>query len=316
MRLFITGGAGFIGSHVVQRALAAGHAVTVFDNLSHGYRALVDPRADFVAGELGDRAAVATALAGHDAVIHLAATSIIQQTIADPAATYENNLTNGIHLLEAMRQTGVMKLINSSTAAVYGEPERVPVHETDRKHPITPYGASKYAFEIALGAYHACYGLESVSLRYFNAYGPRDEQQPRSRAVPKWIAASLHNHPIEVYWKGRQYRDYVYVGDIAEAHLRVLPLAGCHAFNVGTAQGVYMADVLQTIGQLTGMPPIIHDKGDRPGDPARLVADTSRLLQATGWHPQTPLLEGLSRTVAYYRRSIERGPHFDPVDGM
>ncbi len=315
MKLFITGGAGFIGSHVVQRALAAGHAVTVFDNLSHGYRALVDPRAHWVEGDLASPAALAKALAGHDAVIHLAATSIIQQTIADPAGAYTNNLTNGLNLLEAMRQTGVLKLINSSTAAVYGEPERVPVHESDRKRPITPYGASKYAFEIALGAYHACYGLESVSLRYFNAYGPRDEQQPRTRAVPKWIAACLRQQPIEVYWQGRQYRDYVYAGDIAEAHLRVLPLTGCQAFNVGSAQGVYMADVLEIIGELTGSTPRLTDLGERPGDPSKLVADTTALQQATGWRPPTPLRDGLRRTVAYYRRSLEQGPHFDPADG-
>ena len=121
-----------------------------------------------------------------------------------------------------MRKTGVSKIINPSTAAVYGEPERIPVCESDAKRPITPYGASKRAFELALEAYHASYGLNAVSLRYFNAYGPRDEQRPRTRAVPKWIEAVLQQTPVDVYWHGRQYRDYVYVGDIAEAHLRVL----------------------------------------------------------------------------------------------
>src|SRR5262245_43846300 len=165
MKLFITGGAGFIGSHVVQKAIEAGHEVTVFDNLSKGFRALVDPRAAFIEGDLADPDRLTGVIAGHDAVIHLAATSIIRETIEDPAGTYRNNVTNGINLLEAMRRAGIRKIINSSTAAVYGEPQHIPVPETEPKHPITPYGASKAAFELALEAYHAAYGLNAISLR-------------------------------------------------------------------------------------------------------------------------------------------------------
>jgi UDP-glucose 4-epimerase len=315
MKLFVTGGAGFIGSNVVQHALDAGHQVTVFDNLSKGFRALVDPRAAFVQSDLADLPAITQAIAGHEAVIHLAATSIIQETLDDPASTYRNNVSNGINLLEAMRQTGVGKIINSSTAAVYGEPQNIPVGENDPKHPITPYGASKRAFELALEAYHASYGLNAVSLRYFNAYGPRDEQRPRTRAVPKWIEAVLQERPVDVFWHGRQYRDYVYVGDIAEAHLRVLSLDGLHTFNVGSAHGVYMLDVLETMGRITGAAPIIRDLGERPGDPTRLVADTTRLFQTVGWRPQTPLEVGLRKSVDYYRRSAVSGPHFNPADG-
>jgi UDP-glucose 4-epimerase len=315
MKLFVTGGAGFIGSNVVQRAIEAGHGVTVFDNLSKGFRALIDPRAAFVEGDLADVEAVTAAVAGHDAVIHLAATSIIQETLDDPAATFRNNVTNGINLLEAMRHTGVSKIINSSTAAVYGEPQNIPVREIDPKHPITPYGASKRAFELALEAYHASYGLDAISLRYFNAYGPRDEQRPRTRAVPKWIEAVLQQKPVDVFWNGRQYRDYVYVGDIAEAHLRVLELEGLHIFNVGSANGVYMLDVLETMGRITGSRPVIRDLGERPGDPTRLVADTTRLFQTVGWRPATPLDIGLTKSVDYYRRSAMRGPHFNVIDG-
>jgi UDP-glucose 4-epimerase len=256
------------------------------------------------------------AVAGHDAVIHLAATSIIQETIDDPAATFRNNVTNGINLLEALRKTGVRKIINSSTAAVYGEPQNIPIRETDPKHPLTPYGASKGAFELALEAYHATYGIHAISLRYFNAYGPRDEQRPRTRAVPKWIEAVLQNKPVDVFWQGRQYRDYVYVGDIAEAHLRVLNLDGCHTFNVGSAHGVYMLDVLQILGRTTEIAPTVRDLGERVGDPARLVADTTRLHQAVGWHPEMPLEVGLKKSVEYYRRSLVSGPHFNVLDGV
>ena len=315
MQLFVTGGAGFIGSNVVQRALEAGHGVTVFDNLSKGFQALVDPRATFIQGDLAELEVVTEAVAGHDAVIHLAATSIIQETIDDPAATFRNNVTNGINLLEGMRKTGVSKIINSSTAAVYGEPERIPVCESDAKRPITPYGASKRAFELALEAYHASYGLNAVSLRYFNAYGPRDEQRPRTRAVPKWIEAVLQQTPVDVYWHGRQYRDYVYVGDIAEAHLRVLALDGLHTFNVGSGNGVYMLDVLETMGRITGIEPVIRDLGERPGDPTKLVADTCRLFEVVGWRPQTTLETGLKKSVDYYRRSAAKGPHFNAADG-
>lgn len=315
MKLFVTGGAGFIGSHVVQRAIDAGHQVTVFDNLSKGFRELIDPRATFIHGDLAALDLVTQAVAGYDAVIHLAATSIIQETIADPAATFRNNVTNGINLLEALRRTGVRKIINSSTAAVYGEPQNIPIKETDPKHPITPYGASKRAFELALEAYHATYGLHVISLRYFNAYGPRDEQLPRTRAVPKWIEAVLQQKPVDVYWQGRQYRDYVYVGDIAEAHLRVLVLDGCHTLNIGSAQGVYMVDVLETLGRITGSVPSIRDLGERMGDPTKLVADTTRLHRAVGWRPEVPLEIGLKKSVDYYQRSLLTGPHFNEVDG-
>jgi len=315
MKLFVTGGAGFIGSHVVQRAIEAGHTVTIFDNLSKGFRELADPRATFIQGDLAELELVTQALAGHEAVIHLAATSIIQETIDDPAATFRNNVTNGINLLEAMRQTWVSKIINSSTAAVYGEPSSIPIRETDPKHPLTPYGASKRAFELALEAYHASYGMHVISLRYFNAYGPRDEQQPRTRAVPKWIGAVLQDKPVEVFWQGRQYRDYVYVGDIAEAHLRVLPMNGSHVFNVGSAQGVYMLEVLETLGRITGSVPAIRDLGDRPGDPTKLVADTTCLDATVGWRPQISLDVGLRKAVDYYRRSLVSGPHFNAADG-
>lgn len=316
MKLFVTGGAGFIGSHVVQKAIEAGHQVTAFDNLSKGFRALVDPRATLIQGDLADLGLLTEAIAGHNAVIHLAATSIIRETIDDPVGTFRNNVTNGINLLEAMRRTGIGKIINSSTAAVYGEPQHIPVPETEPKHPITPYGASKAAFELVLEAYHATYGLNAISLRYFNAYGPRDEQQPRTRAVPKWVGAVLLQQPVDVYWQGRQYRDYVYVGDIAEAHLRVLHLDGCRAFNIGSAQGVYMLDVLETLGRITGLAPIIRDLGERPGDPTKLVADTTRLQQTVGWRPQVSLETGLRKTVDYYQGALIAGPHFNAADGV
>jgi UDP-glucose 4-epimerase len=315
MKLFVTGGAGFIGSHVVQQAIKHGHSVTVFDNLSMGYAAFVDPQAQFVRGDLSSSDELVKAMAGHEVVIHLAATSIISHTLRDPRQAYANNVTNGINLLEAMRQTGVDLIINSSTAAVYGEPERIPINENDPTRPVTPYGASKRAFEHALQAYHASYGIRSVSLRYFNAYGPRDEQQPVTRAVPKWIKAALRGEPIEVYWQGEQYRDYVYVRDIAEAHLRVLNLRGCQVFNVGSANGVFMKDVIELISELTNRPLQVRDLGERPGDPSRLTADVSHLCDTIGWKPATTLPQGLRRTIAYFERSLQHGPHYADEDG-
>jgi len=236
-----------------------------------------------------------------DAVMHFAASSIIARSFADPEEYVQNNVVNGVRLLEAMRQAGVRHLVFSSSASVYGEPQRVPVHEDDAKRPLHIYGASKLAFENLLQGYYHAFGINSVSLRYFNAYGPGDLQEPVTRAVPGWVRAALTDESIVLYWHGEQYRDYVFVEDIARAHVQVLGLEGLRAYNIGSGGGVLMRDIAGVLQEVLEKPLRIVDGGERAGDPMRLVADVSRIKREVGWVPQVGLRDGLVQTVDFYR---------------
>ena len=301
MKIFVSGGAGFIGSHVTELFCNEGHEVIVFDNLSFGYREFVDKRAKFINGSLADKALLEKNLAGVDAVIHLAASSIISRSFRNPIEYIQNNVLYAANLLEAMRKNGVKKIINSSSASVYGEPVRVPIKESDLKRPVTIYGSTKLAFEEILGSYYYSFGIESVSLRYFNAYGPRDAQQPATRAVPIWFKAILQNQGIPLYWEGKQLRDYVYAGDIAQAHLDVLNLKGLHIYNIGSGKGILMKDLLKQIENAAGKKANVVQKGKREGDPMKLLADTSLIKKEVGWVPKVRLEDGLQKTYEYYK---------------
>lgn len=304
-KFLITGGAGFIGSHVTELFCDQEYEVTVIDNLSFGYRKFVDKRAKFLKASLSNEVALQKAIKGVDVVIHLAASSIISASYTNPVEYFQNNLLNGLKLLEAMRKNNVKKIIYSSTSSVYGQPRKTPVTEDAPTHPLNAYAASKLAFEEALSAYYHAYGIESVSLRYYNAYGPRDEQKPATRAVPMWIAAILRRQSVPWYWRGRQTRDYVYVGDIAKAHLAVLPLKGLHTFNIGSGKGVLMKEVLSTLERVVGRTLKTRDMGQRQGDPMKSFADITKMTKATGWTPQISLKDGLEKTFEYYKKHYE-----------
>lgn len=299
--ILITGGAGFIGSHVTELFCDHGFNVTVIDDLRFGYKKFVDKRAKFLKTSLENTKGLNRALEGVDAVIHLAASSIISFSYIRPLEYFENNLINGIRLLEAMRKKGVKKIINSSTSSVYGQPKKTPIKENDATNPLNAYSASKLAFEQALTSYYNSYGVESVSLRYYNAYGPRDEQKPVTRAIPMWIGAILKNKPVPWYWKGSQIRDYVYVKDIAQAHLDVLKLKGIHCFNIGSGQGIIMKDVLKTLESVVGKKLETIDMGERKGDPMKTFADIGKIKRVVGWFPKISLEEGLRETFEYYK---------------
>ncbi len=300
MRVLVTGGAGFIGSNLVRLLCEVGHDVVVLDNLSSGCRELVDLRCRFIVGDLSDDEALQRAVRGVDVVMHLAASSTIARSISHPLEYVENNIVNGVRLLEAMRTYSVRQLVFSSTAAVYGEPVSIPVPESAEKSPLQPYGASKLAFETLLHAYHHSYGINSVSLRYFNAYGPGDLQEPVTRAVPRWVRAGLRNEPITLYWRGDHYRDYVFVDDVARAHLDVATVAGVHVYNVGSGDGILMRDLVIIIEEALDRPLRVIDGGERLGDPHRLVADISSIGRDVGWRPQTRLSDGIRKTVEFF----------------
>ncbi len=302
-KILVTGGAGFIGSNTTKLLCDKGFQVVVFDNLSTGYRKLVDTRAKFIKGDLLNQNEITEALKGVDRVFHFAATSYIKISIDDSIGCFQNNIMATVNLLEAMRKNKIKYLVNSSSAAVYGEPEMIPVKEDSVKQPHQPYGGSKLAVEAVLSSYYHSFGINSTSLRFFNAYGPFDEQRPITRAVPNWIKQVLNNQPISLYWKGKQLRDYVFVEDIARAHLAVMDLSGYNYFNIGSGKGIFMIDLLESIFKAIGKQTPTTDLGERPGDPMNLVADTTKIEKAIGWKPSFSLDMGIKLTVDYFKNS-------------
>lgn len=302
-RILVTGGAGFIGSHITEMLCDKGHRVTVLDDLSFGFERFVDKRSKFIEGSLSDEKLLLDILKNIDIVIHLAASSIISLSFENPNLYFENNLLNGINLLEAMQKTGVKRIINSSTTAVYGDQKSMPIKEDAPKNPLSPYGSSKLAFEQSLICYYNSFGIDSVSLRYFNVYGPRDEQHPQTRAVPMWIRAILENKPIPWYWQGKQIRDYVYVRDIAKAHIDVLSLKGAQIFNIGSGKKIVMKDILRILEKIAGRKLHTLDMGERKGDPMEAYADISKIKKAVDWEPEIELEAGLRETFSYYKKN-------------
>ena len=302
MRVFVTGGAGFIGGHVVYALLRAGHEVTVLDNLSTGHAGAVPPSIDFIQGDLRDEANLQGWLAGHDAVIHLAALVPVPTSVRRPVEFAENNVVNTVRLLEAMHQSGVRRIVFSSSATVYGLPESLPLRE-DAPLGVqsNPYGASKVSAEAFVAAYQRLYDFDATILRYFNPYGPNELCQPETHLVPNVIRNALADKPVPVYWKGEQVRDYIYVEDLAEAHVAVLGVPGLSTFNVGSEVGVKVNDVLQAVAVILGHDLRIDDLGERPGDVPALYAASDRLRGTTGWRAKVGLQEGLARTVEFYR---------------
>ena len=202
---------------------------------------------------------------------------------------------------------GLDQIIFSSSAAVYGIPNAAVITETHQKMPITVYGATKSAAEELLSAFWSAFQINSVALRYFNAYGPNDLQQPVSRAVPAWIRDGLRGRALTVYWEGQQVRDYVYVDDVARAHVSCMGLIGHHRFNVGSGTGIPMMKILRLIEQNLKTSFNIIDAGNRPGDPGVLVASNTAIKASTGWAPLIDIESGLDLTVSYYKQLLDSG---------
>ncbi len=305
MRVLVTGGAGFIGSHVCQALVDEGHDVTVLDNLSRGRRDLIPEGAAFVEADLADEAATEQALRGHEAVIHLASFLEVAVSVEKPVLFAENNIVNSVKLLEAMRRADVSKIIFSSSATVYGVPKSLPLREED---PLgmqaNPYGATKVAVETFLGVYHTLYDFDCTLMRYFNPYGPNELCEPESHAVPNVVRAMLEKRPIPLYWKGQKVRDYIYVEDLTRAHVAPLEQSGFHIYNVGSDVGTSVAQVIEMVERILGYDALIDDLGERPGDVEASYASSEKLRTELGWAPQVDLEEGLRRTIAHYRERL------------
>jgi UDP-glucose 4-epimerase len=306
MRLLVTGGAGYIGSVVASALIEAGHDVTVLDDLSTGHADAVPPKAAFVRGTLRDDAARVLA-EGTDAVLHFAAKSLVGESVANPALYWSHNLGGSLALLEAMRETGVRRIVFSSTAAAYGEPERTPIEETDPTRPTSPYGASKVAVDTALAEYTRMYGFGAVSLRYFNVAGAHEDStgqwygerhSPETHLIPNVLKMALPpglggtGGAVKIFGTdyptpdGTCLRDYIHVTDLAEAH--VLALGGCEPgqhriYNLGNGTGYSVRQVVDVCREVTGVDIPAEVAPRRGGDPAVLVASSARIRADLGW---------------------------------
>ncbi len=302
MNILVTGGAGYIGSVVVEETLQAGHPTIVYDNLSKGHREMVPSDAVFVEGDLLDRELLEKALREHqiEAVIHMAASSLVGESVKEPEKYYKNNGVGGLSLLDAMRGCDVTKIVFSSTAAVYGEPEKQPIEETDRTAPSNPYGETKLTFEHELKKYEAAYGIKHVSLRYFNAAGASERcgelHDPETHLIPIVLqCANRAREFVEIYGDdyptsdGTCVRDYVHVIDLARAHIVALDTLSDRSavFNLGCGgTGYSVREVIDVARDVTGTEIPTRISPRRPGDPATLVASSDRIRAELGWKPE------------------------------
>jgi UDP-glucose 4-epimerase len=324
VKALVTGGAGYIGSHAVRELCDAGHTVAVLDDLSRGHRAALPADVRLVAADLGDEDALARALEGADAVLHFAGLLSVAESMSDPGAYYRTNVAKGVALLAAMERAGVRRLIFSSTCAVYGMPERIPMDEQHPRDPINPYGASKGAFERALQDHAAAGRLRAIALRYFNAAGCHpdgslgEHHDPEEHLLPLAIDAALGRRP-GLLIHGDDYdtpdgtciRDYVHVQDLARAHVQALEAlesgASFRAFNLGSERGHSVRDVLASVARVGGRRVPAEVGPRRPGDPPRLVASAALARQALGYRPAYLELDAIVETAWRWRRTHPEG---------
>ena len=306
MRVLVTGGAGYIGSVVVERLLEKGYEVAVFDNLSKGHRESVLAPARLIEGDLADRESLRRAMADHqaEAVIHLAASSYVGESIAFPHLYFLNNTVNSLNLLEVMRELGVGRLVFSSTASVYGVPAEIPIIEDTPTNPINPYGESKLMFERMLRWYDSAYGIRYVSLRYFNAAGATrrngERHDPETHLIPNILKVAAGEEPCVTIF-GEDYdtpdgtciRDYIHVSDLADAHLLALGAMdeGSRTYNLGYGSGYSVAEVVEMARQVTGRRIPTESAPRRPGDPPILIASSDRMRGDLGWSPRLSELD-------------------------
>ncbi|HEX2686122.1 MAG TPA: UDP-glucose 4-epimerase GalE [Kofleriaceae bacterium] len=325
--ILVTGGAGFIGSHFAYAAIEAGRSVVVLDNLSGGAPALLPPNTPLVVADIGDRQTVRQVCAAHHvgAVAHFAGKIQSGESVVRPDIYFEVNLVRSLALLDAIREEGITACLFSSSAAVYGRSEVVPLPELARREPINPYGATKLAFEFALEAWGNAYGLRWAALRYFNAAGAhpngavRENHEPETHLIPLAIDAAFGAHPpLTIYGDdydtndGTCIRDYIHVLDLAAAHLVALTCLEqgqtLGPINLGTGHGYSVREVIEATAQVLGRP-VPHVIGERrAGDPARLVADPSRAMAVLSWRPHRSELSTIVSDAARSRTSSSAHP--------
>ena len=299
MKVFVTGGAGYIGSVCVEQLLDAGHTVTVFDNLTEGHRSAVDPRAALIVGDLQKRCDIEDAMetARPDAVMHFAANALVGESMTDPSKYFRNNVYGGINLLDALVSVGCKRFVFSSTCATFGVPDRMPIDETQTQLPINPYGESKLMFEKILRWYDEIHGLRYVALRYFNAAGASgrygEDHRIETHLIPNVLRVALRKKShVEIFGTdyptpdGTCIRDYIHILDLAQAHMLALTAPQSAKYNLGTGGGTSVREIIATCEKVTGKKIAVIEKPRRPGDPPRLIAGSEKVRAELGWRPQ------------------------------
>ena len=303
MRILVTGGAGFIGSHVVDAYIAAGHHVAVVDNLATGRRENLNPRAVFYEVDIRDAELLAEVFDREqpEVVNHHAAQADVRQSVTDPLFDAEVNVLGTLKLLEQARRHSVRKVIFiSSGGAIYGEPEHLPCGEDHPVRPMSPYGASKAAIEIYLSVYRTTHGMATTVLRYGNVYGPRQDPHGEAGVVAIFTGKMLAGETPVIFGSGEQTRDFVYVGDCARANLIALEKGDNGAFNIGTGQETSINRIAALLKELTAYAGEIRYAPEKPGEVFRIYSECTLAEQSLGWAPTVALREGLARTVAYF----------------
>jgi UDP-glucose-4-epimerase GalE len=324
MRILITGGAGYIGSHAVKLFLERGHDVWVYDNLAQGHRGAV-PAERLIVADLAEAHRLDHAMVEHriQAVVHYAAFALVGESVKNPSKYYQNNLVNTLGLLDVMRRHGVDRIVFSSTCATYGIPDKVPITEDEKQRPINPYGNAKLAVELALADYAVAYNLGYAALRYFNAAGAAadgsigEDHDPETHLIPLVLQAILGQRPaIEVFGAdyptpdGTCIRDYIHVDDLAESHLLALEKLkpGTQLkLNLGTGRGYSVREVIRTAEEVTGKKVPVKEGPRRPGDPPALVAAAAKAQQELAWRPRYTDLRPIIETAWNWHRRHPKG---------
>jgi UDP-glucose 4-epimerase len=309
MNVFVTGGAGYIGSICTEQLLEAGHQVTVYDNLTEGHRSAVDSRVRFIFGKPEEEGDILKAVqsAGPDAILHFAASALVGESMTNPGKYFRNNVANGLKLLDAAVETGVKKFVFSSTCATYGPPDRVPMTEELPQRPINPYGESKLMFERMLHWYRELHGLEFVAFRYFNAAGASERfgehHRVETHLIPNVLKVPLGQATqCEIYGTdyptpdGTCIRDYIHIVDLAQAHILALAPGKQGFYNLGNGDGYSVRQVIEMCEKVTGTKIPAIEKPRRPGDPPKLVAAADKAIRELGWKPKFPKLENIVAT--------------------
>jgi UDP-glucose 4-epimerase len=321
MKLLVTGGAGYIGSIVAQQLVERGDEVVVLDSLERGHREAVPPDAELIEADVRDADALQRAFdgAGFDGVLHFAALSLVAESVAHPERYYRTNVGGTLNLLDAMRANDVPRLVFSSTAATYGQPERIPIDEEEPTTPVNPYGGSKLAVDRMIADHCRAHGLGAMSLRYFNVAGARGElgedHDPETHLIPNVLGAAAGTLPhVSLFGTdyptddGTAVRDYIHVEDLGEAHM--LALDRLHEgrydlYNLGTGGGYSVRQVIDTARTVTGRDIPVREEPRRPGDPPRLVAANARAKDGLGWEPRRSLEDMVADAWAW----LEAHPH-------
>ncbi len=313
MKILVTGGAGFIGSHLVEALVHHGHAVRVLDNFSSGRRENLRPvrgEVEILRGDCADLATARRAAAGMEVVFHEAAMPSVARSVKDPVESHRANGTATLHMLAAAREAGVRRFVYAGSSSVYGDQPGLPKHETAAPRPLSPYAVGKAAGEQFVRVFSELYGLEGLTLRYFNVFGPRqDPSSPYSGVISLFTTALLEGRRPVIYGDGLQSRDFTYVSNVVDANLRALRAKGLcgQTVNVATGARTTLRGLLAALAKETGREPRALRAEARPGDIRHSVADIRAARRLLGYRPQVDVATGLRRTVEWYREQRVRG---------